>query len=75
MNISDIMIHVDENLAADEQNSLEESLRGCNGVIAPRFASDRPHLLLISYDPEVADSVMLLRQVEAAGYHAQLVGM
>ena len=75
MSISDIMIHVDEKLASGEQAALEESLRGCEGVIAPRFATDRPHLLLVSYNPEVAGSDTLLHQVAEAGYHARLVGM
>ncbi|MFP3874594.1 MAG: hypothetical protein ACLFQT_10345 [Thiohalophilus sp.] len=75
MQVADILIHVNETLPATERNSLQERLRQVEGVIAPRFSEGKPHLLLVSYDAEVADTTRLLRQVEAGGYSAQLVGM
>lgn len=75
MQVADIMIHVNETLPDTERNALQERLRQVDGVIAPRFSEQKPHLLLVSYDSEVADSSRLLRQVESGGYNAQLVGM
>lgn len=75
MQVADIMIHVNETLPATERNALQERLRQVDGVIAPRFSEEKPHLLLVSYDSEVADSGNLLQQVESDGYTAQLVGM
>ena len=75
MQLADILIHVNESLPVAEQDSLEDRLRQVEGVIAPRFSDEKPHLLLVSYDAGVADTTHLLRQVEAGGYTAQLVGM
>ncbi|MFO8024909.1 hypothetical protein [Thiohalophilus sp.] len=75
MQLADIMIHVNETLPAAERGALEDQLRQVEGVIAPRFSEDKPHLLLVSYDADVADTARLLGQVESSGYSAQLVGM
>ncbi len=75
MQLADLMIHVNENLAAGERTSLEERMRELEGVVAPRFCEGKPHLLMVSYNAEVTDSGSLLRHVEADGYHVQLVGM
>lgn len=75
MNLADLLIHVNETLGAAERAALEEELRKTEGVIAPRFNRETPHLLLISYDPQEIDSHNLLNRVKDNGYNAQLVGM
>ncbi len=75
MHLVDLLIHVNETLAAHERNSLEEELRQVRGVVAPRFSGTTSHLLLVAYDPEEADSHSLLNRVKGSGYHAQLIGM
>jgi hypothetical protein len=37
MNISDVMIHINEPLSVEARSSLEEAMRQIEGVIAPRF--------------------------------------
>ncbi|TAM48075.1 MAG: hypothetical protein EPN55_01030 [Gammaproteobacteria bacterium] len=75
MHLADLLIHVNETLRASDQASLEEELRKVEGVVAPRFSSETPHLLLVAYDPEETDSHNLLSRVKDSGYHAQLIGM
>lgn len=75
MHLVDLVIHVNETLGPAERVSLEEKLRKVEGVIAPRFNRETPHLLLVAYDPEEADSHNLLNRVKDSGYHAQLIGM
>ena len=74
MNISDILIHIDQALNADEKHALEEKMRAIPGVIAPRFNPGRDHLLLVAFDPERVKSTAMLDSVRAGGYRAQLVG-
>ena len=75
MHLVDLLVHVNEPLESAERNALEEELRKCEGVIAPRFNEKTPHLLLVAYDPQAVDSRSLLDRVRLSGYAAQLVGM
>jgi hypothetical protein len=74
MSVSDILIHIDDDLGEQERKSLEESMREIAGVVAPRFNSGKEHLLLVAFNPEVTNSAALLARVQSHGYNAQLVG-
>ncbi|MBZ0106129.1 MAG: hypothetical protein K8H84_10915 [Sulfuricella denitrificans] len=73
MQTPDIMIHFDEILNAQQQQSIEEELRAIEGVIAPRF--NKPHLLVISYNADSTSTHVLLKAVKDKGYQAQVVGL
>lgn len=75
MNISDVMIHINESLSEEARASLENTMRSVEGVISPRFNADKQHLLLIAFDPKKTSMAILLEKTRAAGYTAQLVGM
>ena len=75
MNLCDTMIHINETLDSAARNTLEEQLRKVPGVIAPRFAPGKEHLLLISYNSTQTDTHTLLETVRQPGYNAQLVGL
>nr|VFK64529.1 MAG: hypothetical protein BECKUNK1418G_GA0071005_104726 [Candidatus Kentron sp. UNK]VFK71126.1 MAG: hypothetical protein BECKUNK1418H_GA0071006_105126 [Candidatus Kentron sp. UNK] len=73
MQYTDVLIHVNELLDNHQKDSLESELRNVEGVVALRF--NKPHLLLISYDPEKTDASRLLGVVKSGGCEAQLVGL
>jgi hypothetical protein len=75
MSLCDIIIHVNNDLDAVARDTLEQSLRAVDGVIAPRFNADKTHLLVISYNAAQTTSATLLATVQAQGYKAQLVGL
>ena len=75
MNISDVMIHINESLSEEARTSLENAMRQVEGVVSPGFQEDKEHLLVIAYNPERTNASALLEQARAAGYTAQLVGM
>ncbi len=75
MNISDILIHINQSLDVNQQQTLEASVREVAGVIAPRFAPDKVHLFSVAFNPAVTNSQVLLKQVQSFGYDAQLVGI
>jgi len=75
MNISDVMIHINESLNEEARTSLENTMRKVDGVISPGFNAGKEHLLLIAYDTEKTNTAILLEKARAAGYTAQLVGM
>jgi hypothetical protein len=75
INLSDVVIHIDENLEADRRREIEAMLRGIEGVVSVRNPDDRPHLALVEYNPARTSSHALLQTVTAAGVHAELVGL
>ncbi|MEN6584659.1 MAG: hypothetical protein ABFE02_01230 [Sulfuricella sp.] len=75
MNISDVMIHINEPLSEEARTSLEDTMRKVEGVVSPGFNAGKEHLLVITYDTEKTSTAVLLAKARAAGYTAQLVGM
>lgn len=74
MNISDIMIHINETLSIEARSSFEEEMRQVEGVVAPRFSPGKEHLMIVAFDPEKTNSAILLNKARKAGYTAQLIG-
>jgi 3-hydroxy-3-methylglutaryl CoA synthase len=75
MNISDVMIHINESLSEEARTALENAMQKVEGVVSPRFNPGKAHLLMIAYDTDKTNSSVLLEKTRAAGYGAQLVGM
>ena len=75
MNISDVMIHINESLNKEARSSLENAMRKVEGVVSPGFNPDKEHLLVIAYNPDKTNSAVLLEKAREAGYTDQLVGM
>ena len=74
MNISDILIHINESLNQQQRGALEEVVRDIEGVVAPRFNPGKEHLLLVAFNSDVASTATLLTKVRSFGYNAQLIG-
>ena len=75
MNISDVIIHINEPLSKEARSSLENAMRQVEGVVSPGFNAGKEHLLLIAYNTEKTNTAILLEKARAEGYTAQLVGM
>jgi len=75
MQLSDVLIHINETPNESEQNDLVEQLRDLEGVIAPRFSQEKENMLFVSYNSDTIDSSALIGKVWENGYKAQLVGM
>ena len=74
MNISDVLIHINEPLNEQQRSVLEEAVRQIEGVVAPRFNPGKEHLLLVAFNPDLASTATLLTKVQSFGYNAQLIG-
>jgi len=74
INISDIMIHINELLNDQQRSTLEEAVRQNEGVVAPRFNPGKEHLLVVAFNPDITSASTLLNKVQSFGYNAQLVG-
>ena len=71
----DVTIHVDEGIDKDQQNTILEVLRDCNGVVAVGHKQKSFHLYIVEYDPEAVSSEILLDVVKKQGVHAELIGL
>ncbi len=75
MQLTDVLIHLNKKTNETEKESIVENLRKIDGVIAPRFNEEKDHLLLVSYNSDVTNSLTLLNEIKKTGYTAQLVGL
>jgi hypothetical protein len=74
IHMSDIMLHIDENLNLKEQATLESQMREQTGVIGLGYHSTQPHLMIVEYDMDCTNPKNLLHTVQDYGLHAELVG-
>ena len=74
-NVADFVLHIDENLPPDQLKTLEGHITQMGGVLTASNRDDKPHLILVTYDPEKVKSHDILVKVESEGIHAKLVGL
>ena len=72
--VSDIVIHVNEDLDETRMRGVECDLCGLEGVIAAKHLPGRNHMLMVTYDHEQTRAINLLTPLKARGLHAQLIG-
>jgi len=75
MSFSDVVIHIDENLNALEINDAENVAGSCIGVVSAHINNNRPHLMVVAYDPRRGCSSHILGAVQTLGLHGQLIGL
>ena len=73
--MTDVVLHIDEELAENDLHAIEDNLRQYDGVISVHHETDRPHLMLVEYNPELATSRGILHTVTSRGLHAELIGL
>lgn len=71
----DVLLHIDETTTADEREDIRDALLSKKGVMSADCRDDRPHLMIVGYDPDNIKNSDLIAIVQNRGYHAELVGM
>lgn len=74
-NISDVTIHIDENISHHDRELLRDSYLHMQGVVSADSRDERPHLMIVAYDPEQVNSGDLLAVASKKGLHAELIGL
>lgn len=74
INMSDVMLHIDEELNSKQQSILESQMRNQHGVVALGYHETQPHLMIIEYNQDVTSPKQLLHSVNDCGLHAEIVG-
>ncbi len=75
VNLPDVLIHLDETLDHDRLAVIEARLRQDPGVVSVAFHDDKPHMMVVAYDPQATTEGAILERVTAEGVHAELVGL
>lgn len=75
MNIADVTIHIDETLNKEEVESLSSRLHEVEGIISVGLHEDKPHLMIIGYEPSAIQAKAILNAVTEDGIHAELIGL
>ncbi|MCW9012989.1 MAG: ATP-binding protein [Gammaproteobacteria bacterium] len=73
--MTDIMLHIDETLDRPHQLELEQYMRNQFGVIGLGYHAEKPHLMIVEFNPDRTTPLELLHSVENRGLHAELVGL
>ncbi len=71
----DVTLHIDEETTHDEREDLRDVFLRKKGVMTADCRDERPHLMIVGYDPENITSKELLATVNNQGYHAEMVAM
>lgn len=71
----DVMLHIDSETDHEEREYLRDMILKQNGVDAAAYHDEKPHLMVIEYDPDEITSQQLLNIILKRGIHAELVGL
>jgi len=71
----DIILHIDETLNHAKLESLSDKIRQQDGVVSVAFHDDKPHLMIVEYNPDKKKSAEILKCVTDQGVHAELIGL
>ncbi len=71
----DVTLHIDEETTHDEREQLRDVFLHKKGVMTADYRDNRPHLMIVAFDPEDVTSIELLETVRNRGYHAEMIAM
>ena len=71
----DVTLHIDENTTHEQREDFRDVLLALDGVMAAACHDEKPHLMLIEYDPELINSIEFVNAAKRSGFHAELIGI
>jgi hypothetical protein len=75
MEMVDVTMHIDETVDHNRRVKIADTVRAHNGVMAVSHHDEKPHLIIVEYDPNAVTSKQLLQLVLDQGVHAELIGL
>ncbi len=72
--MSNVTVHIDENLDISAFHDVEHNLEALNGVNTVTGTDKHPHLMIVDYDYKEISSQHILGALIGQGYHAELIG-
>jgi len=71
----DVVLHLDEEISHDDREKFRDTLLKMNGVMAASSHDEKPHLIVIEYNPDILKSSEFVDAARANGLHAELIGL
>ena len=71
---TDIVIHINETLDNNQRSTFSKKVKDIDGVKSASLQDDRPHLMLVAYNPNKIKALHVLEGVNKTGVSAQIVG-
>ncbi len=75
MDMADVVIHINEDVGHDRRVEIADAIRGHDSVMGVAHHDEKPHLLIVEFDPQGVHAKDLLQVALNMGVHAQLVGL
>jgi hypothetical protein len=72
--LAEVTLHIDENTSHDERESFRDALLAQEGVMAAAYHDEKPHLMLVEYNPDAVNSIEFVNAAKRHGLHAELIG-
>jgi hypothetical protein len=73
--LTDVTLHIDKAVNATTRKQVENGLRGLKGVVSVHMPEDKPHLIVVEYNPDETSATHLLALVEELAGHAEMIGL
>jgi hypothetical protein len=73
--MAEVTLHLNEDTSHDERELFRDAILGLDGVLAAACHDEKPHLMLIEYDPDTINSMEFVNTAKNKGFHAQLIGL
>lgn len=70
---TELVMHVNDELNIAARRQIEANILGKEGVTAAHFNDNRPHLMVIKYDPRQIDSFEIMHEVKQGKVHAERI--
>ena len=71
----DVTLHIDEETTHEEREGLRDVFLGKKGVMTADCRDERPHLMIVGFDPENISASEILATAKNRGYHTELIAM
>ena len=72
--LAEVTLHIDEDTSHDKRENFRDVLLAMDGVMAAAYHDEKPHLMLIEYNPDVIQSIEFVNTAKKHGLHAELIG-
>ena len=73
--MADVTIHIDQALEGETLKTIEQAFRQRMGVLSFGFNPERPHLVVVEYNPKMVKSRDLIDIPRFHGLRGELVGL
>ena len=68
-----VTMHIDENTTHEDREVFRDALLNMDGVMAAAYHDEKPHLMVIIYDPGLVKSIEFVNAAKLHGLHAELI--